>query len=613
MFQIETPPSVPDHDLIGRLMDLYIQCKEMKGTLTEEWKRNYRITMNRSAPAVPSAPGTRANEVFATVSARIGWMTDQEVEFSITPACDPYSLWSITTQTLGEQLEQVLNSVMKTNGWYAEIEKMLWDADLYGPGFLKATWDAGLESGMGDVALKHVSPWCLYIDPFATNLDDAQYIFEVHSMTPSEIERRFPTVAHSTIDRVARSGDTDTDHLPPDQRQSRVKSGVLIPVDAGQGPTSWGQPGSTRTHTYSHPRAVNVYECWIRENYEEWIKPTYPSEGDVERRVITVQWRVIVFSGDRVLLDEISENLYHTNRHPYVRYVAEETGELWGTPILRDLAPCQQAMNTLLAMAQNNITFTGNPIMIGVKGSGVDRSTFLNRPGMIYDVNNSGGQAQANKPSWLNPPELPQSVLALITLWREEIERIGGISATQRGEVPSGRATDRQVQAGQEAGFVRIRTAQRNLELALRKAGELLANLVIINYDTSRFVAIVGEEGETSSIRLSAQHFYAPTEDYSGEVKFEPLRFVMQVNAGSSKPTSRAARMQEAVQLKQMNVVDDQFVLQSFRVPHWKQVYERKLQQEQMQLQLAQAQREAGQQHAAGSQKRPASTAPRPA
>jgi hypothetical protein len=181
--------------------------------------------------------------------------------------------------------------------------------------------------------------------------------------------------------------------------------------------------------------------------------------------------------------------------------------------------------------------------------------------------------------------------LELVGLWRDEIERIAGLSATQRGEVPSGRATDKQVQSGQEAGFIRIRSSQRNLEQTMRKAGELLANLVIINYDTPRFVAIVGDEGESTSIRLAAQHFYSPTADMEGKVTFAPLRFALSVNAGSSKPTSRAARIAEANTLKQMGVVDDLFVLQAYRVSHALDVKRRTDLQRQQMAEIAQAQK----------------------
>ena len=211
-------------------------------------------------------------------------------------------------------------------------------------------------------------------------------------------------------------------------------------------------------------------------------------------------------------------------------------------------------MNTLLAMGQNNIIYTGNPMMVTVKGSGADRTTVRNAPGMIYDVNGGPTGGQNIGPKWIPPPNLPPaSCWSSWACGAEEIERIAGLSATQRGEVPSGRATDKQVQSGQEAGFIRYRSSQRNLEQTMRKAGELLANLVIINYDTPRFVAIVGEEGETTSIRLAAQHFYSPTSDQYGKVTFAPLKFSILVNAGSSKPTSRAARIAEANQLKAMN------------------------------------------------------------
>lgn len=605
IYQVETPPATDEHVLIERLKDLYNQAKEMKQQNHAEWRRNYRVTKNRAAPAVPAAPGTRANEVFPTVDSRIGWMTDQEIQFTITAAADPFSMYAMVMDTLADQLESVLNSNLRTEGWYAEIVKMLWDAAMYGPGFLKCVWDQGLSDGMGNISLKSTSPWCLYIDPFANDLDSAQYIIEVHTMSPSEIERRYPDTSGALIEEVTNTGDTDQDHIAPSQSGNRQGKGSLIPVDAGQGPTTWGQPGQARIHTNRRP-GVNVYECWVRENYEEEIEPADPSMGDTQR-VIIDQWRVIVFAGNRVLLDELADNLFHTNRHPYVRYVDVETGELWGDPLLRDLAPCQQAMNTLLAMGQNNIIYTGNPMMVGTKGSGADRSTMMNKPGMIFDVNQSQGGG-TNDPRWLNPPNLPPALMEFIGFWREEMERIAGLSATQRGEVPSGRATDKQVQSGQEAGFVRIRSALRNLELTLRKAGELLANLVIVNYDTARFVAIVGDEGETTSVRLAAQHFYGPTIQQDGKVKIEPLRFAMTVNAGSSKPTSRAARVQEANMLKQMKVVDDQFVLQAYRVSHWKDVLRRKQAQEQQEAQLAAAMQQAKSSSSGGSSSRPPST-----
>ena len=439
------------------------------------------------------------------------------------------------------------------------------------------------------MAIKSVSPWCLYIDPWASDLDDADFIFEVHTMSPGEIERRFPEASKRAIARAVVAGDQDNDHVPPTQASAiggRSTKGnylglELIPVDAGEGATTWGPAGGARYHMGVPQRAVNVYECWLKENYVEEVEPADPTLPSPERVVVT-QWRVVVHAGGQVLLDELAENLFHTDRHPYTRYVDVETGELWGDPLVRDLGPCQVALNQLLALAQNNTTFTGNPIWIGVKGSGVDRSTFTNSPGRIYDVN-GGTAAQATKPGWVNPPSLPPQLMELVGFWQTEIERIAGLQGGQRGEIPSGRATEKQVSATQEAGFIRVRSAQRNLEMTLRKAFELVANLIVINYDVARTVAIVGPEGEMTSIRLSAQHFYDPSSPRAAQ----PMRFSLTVNAGAAKPTSRAARIAEANALYDRKAVDDQFLLEAYRVSHWQAVLARKRAQMAQMAQMA--------------------------
>ena len=69
------------------------------------------------------------------------------------------------------------------------------------------------------------------------------------------------------------------------------------------------------------------------------------------------------------------------------------------------------------------------------------------------------------------------------------------------------------------------------------------------------------------------------------------MKFAITVNAGSSKPTSRAARIAEANALKQMGVVDDLFVLQAYRVSHAQDVKKRTDMQRQQMAQIAASQK----------------------
>jgi hypothetical protein len=219
-----------------------------------------------------------------------------------------------------------------------------------------------------------------------------------------------------------------------------------------------------------------------------------------------------------------------------------------------------------------------------VANSGLSRTQMMNRPGMRVEM--SGAMANSTqKPNWLTPPELPQFVMNTVQFWISRMENISGLSGPQKGQPTSGRAAQQTVQATQEAGFVRIRSALRNLERTLGKIGNLVANLIVQNYDAPRIVSIVGDDGTDTAIRLAAQHFYVPKKDKDGKLIAEPLKFSLVVKAGSSAPTSRQARIAEADALFSMHAIDAQAVLQAHAWPNWQSVVKRM--QEQAQAQAA--------------------------
>jgi hypothetical protein len=174
----------------------------------------------------------------------------------------------------------------------------------------------------------------------------------------------------------------------------------------------------------------------------------------------------------------------------------------------------------------------------------------------------------------MQPPELPAFVMNTVQFWISRMENISGLSGPQKGQPSTGRPAQQTVQATQEAGFVRIRSALRNLERCLGSLGQLVANLIVQNYDAPRVVAIVGDDGVDTAIRLAAQHFYMP-KMVDNEVIAEPLKFSLIVKAGSSAPTSRQARIAEADALFAMKAIDSQAVLQAHAWPNWQQVVER--------------------------------------
>jgi hypothetical protein len=564
--------------LTQRLDELFQLAKDEKAKRHAEWARNYMLTYNRSSGSnTRPGSGVRDSEIYPIIRNRIAWMTDQKVSFDVYPAVDPQSQFAEYEQGIGHHMELVLGSNWQVQSWYRQQVLMLWDAAICGAGILKAVWDSGLDGGIGNVAMLRRDPWSIYPDPNATSMDDLAYLFEVKRMSIEEIERNFPETSQALINDAAAfgdSGDLPTRPKPGGPQANRMVVPGNIPGNPG---TAWGKPGQgTQTSDSVLENGVNVYECWIRENVEFERETTDPLLGQTER-VVTDEWRVVVFSGRHVLLDTTATELWQHNHHPYARYVDDETGEFWPVPIVSYLAPCQVAIDRLLAAMQSNAELCGNPIFMDVAGSGLNRTQMINRAGLRLTLDQGiAANGQGVKPTWLTPPQFSLDAMQLINLWKSIMENISGLSGPQKGQTPQGRQAQQTIQAAQEAGFVSIRLSQRNQETAFAKIGMLLCHLIAQNYTEPRVVAIVGDKGSTTSLLLAARHFYSPSRNpETGKYDLTPMAFSLNVNAGSDRPTSRQARIAEVDALFAMKAVDQQTVLQVHQFADWQDIVKR--------------------------------------
>jgi hypothetical protein len=591
--QVEPAPSLDEFELTNDLDQLYQIAKDKKHLYQSTWRRNYLLLTSRQNQASGTQPwsaNVTDSEIFPIISSRIAWITDQKLQFDVAPAATPGSAFADHMSTLGQHLEQLLDTNWAVQGWDREVLLSIWDSALFGAGILKAVWDSGLDSGMGNAAIKRVDAWKFYPDPNATSIEDMQYCFELRRMSFAEIERKFPTTSKTLIEEALAHGDPADPSMTRPDYAPKSDYPMANPGNLpGSNSTVYGLPGQSRRTTGDQmlQNGVWVKECWIRENERIEREATDQHQEGEDEEVVYDQWRVVVYTGHTVLLDELAVNLWEHDRHPYERFVDEELGEFWPTPIVSHLAPCQIAIDRLLASVQGNAELIGNPIFMDTAGSGLARTQMMNRPGMRVEVTGTTANQQ-NPPHWMQPPEMPQFVMNTVQFWISRMENISGLSGPQKGQPSSGRPAQQTVQATQEAGFVRIRSALRNLERCLGGVGQLCANLIVQNYDAPRVVAIVGDDGIDTAIRLAAQHFYMP-KMIDGKVAAEPLKFSLVVKAGSSAPTSRQARIAEADALFAMKAIDSQAVLQAHAWPGWQQVVSR-MKEEAQAMAAAQAQ-----------------------
>ena len=115
-------------------------------------------------------------------------------------------------------------------------------------------------------------------------------------------------------------------------------------------------------------------------------------------------------------------------------------------------------------------------------------------------------------------------------------------------------------------------------------------------------MAIIGEDGTNTALRLAARHFYSPTRSTTGKPIAAPMKFSLVVAAGSQNPTSRQARIAEADALLAMHAIDPQAVLEAHNFPHWQTVSKRmKAEQQEAAMQAMMAKGGQGQPHGPGT------------
>jgi hypothetical protein len=567
-----TSISDDDLNLVNQLRRLFRDAKAAKTRNYSRWHRNYRLINNQMGS--PSAntwqPLPRDSEIFPTVSALVAWMTDQYVLIDAVPYADPHSPFYNFISQLALDLSDVMYSTWYVEDYDAQIKLMLWDAFAYGTGIAKTVWDQSVDAGFGNAMLRRVDPYSFFPDPNATCMEDAEYFVEVRKMTFTELERRYPNSA--ALIRSGYGDDTDPaiDKRPTlNAEQGSGNSPVArLPTDSVTGmggATNLARPKrATSSPTSSNPR-VTVYEFWCKEtefeeaDYSDLPEPDQPvlAEAFAES-----SWHVYVMANGHILLDEKADEIYPSGNHPYERYVFDDIGEFYGIALVDHLAFPQIYINRLLTALEQNAELTGNPVFLDPANSNLARVGVVNRPGQRLPVS-PAGMNTGGGPRWLVPPPMPSQVMDLVNFWISRIENTSGLSAIVKGATPTARNSEGVMSSIQEAAFVRIRSGLRNLEKTLERCAVKIADLIVHNYTEQRIMAIIGPQGAQTAKVFQARHFYGPTTKGAS-----PLKFMIQITAGASAPTSRQAREAEADTLFAMGGIDRETLLEAHQYPH---------------------------------------------
>lgn len=520
--------------------------------MVRNWRRCYSVLRNQGPrrTVVPQwYPDTRVPEVFPICAMRVGWKTDQRIDISISPQ-SPFG--SDFTGFMAERcsdLEAVLDANWYVTGGEIQLTRGLWDQEWIGTQIFKTTWDETLAGGLGDASVRRIHPFNFYPDPTACDTHDGNFYIEVRRMSLQEVEERWPGSGRKLASHL---GSYDSADNPPSQLDSQLSSRPRINPAAVSPATSprWGTPGSARLNMLE-AQEVLILECWWR-NVDSDNEP-----GTRE----AAPWHVTVTAPQAhvVLMDEPATELWRHGKHPYDRAVPNDMGEFWGISMVDLLAPTQEGINRLVSAIQHNIELTGNPILLEDRGGGTARNRIAgNQPGTRIS------KRQGTETKWMEPPALHGQTPELLRYFLNRMETVSGLSAISKGGQPAGRPSSQVIDIMTEAANVRIRVEQRVLEDCLHGAFLKASDLIGENYTGPRVVSITGPDGEPTAKMLGARHFCYPTPGGP------PLEYSIRVEAGSGRHTSRKVREDLAIQLRSMNALSVEGLLEAVRWPNVK-------------------------------------------
>lgn len=577
-----------DVELVNLIQLKYRQAYSNMGTKHEQWEKNHQAyTGELFDNEMPSYKSNEiSNLVFSTIETVKPIMLSGYPKISVTPKEEADFHKAKINQC-------AIDYDWRKSNMMEKLLEVVHNQLVYGTGITGLFWNQSLNKGLGDTEPITISPFNLYPDPNATNIDNADYIIYAINKSVGEVIKAYPEKAEELKDQVNNNTDRFID-FGKEQNNTNKASSVLY------------------LECYMRDYAV---ETEIEDELDSEDKPT-GNKFEVKKLKYPNGRRVIV-AGDVLLSD--GENPYEDDgKFPFeILKCYPQPNSFWGMSEVEQIISPQQHMTNIMNSVIENAMLMGNPIWILDKNCGVEKNTLTNRNGLVIRKN-PGTEIKRDAPT-----PLPAYIQNTISDLKYDIERVSGIYDSVRGEKPTGVSSAVAIQALNEQAQGRIKLKVMLLEMFISRLGIKWLSRIHQFWETKRAIKVVGEPFMEDQQQLNQESMkgdvpmtspdgkpmsfvYADKEDLRGD-------FDLDVFAGSTMFANKSAKLQLLIQLAQttaedgLPMVDRKTILEFAEIMNAEEVLLRfesakKAQQESQSQQASQQQEMVAQQQQAKAQ-----------
>ena len=374
---------------------------------------------------------SKTNIIYPTVEQLHALLTDDQTIAFVERAAGG----SFTVQKV---LDSIIKQVWGKSKITAEISKADKDRLMWGTSFFKV-WRDEFSEKLLKIDAKRISPWDLFPDPVAKEIQDCRFIFERERTTKSAEIQKHPEMYEAIMAADGNAGNAMVDE------------------------------GNSANSSMYEPEILYVWHCYV----DDLIHFERNSEDLSEAKIKDIKkrfpnGRYVKMLGDIVLSDGPNDLPFK----PYIRMpLIEIPDEMFGMSIVTPMKDPQEELNKTNSMLLDNLKSNVNP-MIKVTEGMFDLDEFVPLPNSVVTVRNADDVFEK-----VPGTQLPSEVFAVASMKKEETQAAAGVNDVTFG---AGAQSSRPgtVKANFQASITRVREYVRLKHAAIGEIGEFIIKIV---------------------------------------------------------------------------------------------------------------------------------------
>lgn len=524
-----------------------------------DWKRYAMLYMAQhwngmqkdwqSTPTIPLSTSA-VNSILAVI-------TDNKPSITVIPRQPENEIIATVIQAIVEWLWEF-------NDCDVKLPSTMLNTLIFGNGFWKILWDPSKSGGKGDISIINIDPTCMFFNPEATSIDNADVVMHVEQMSLRRVEMMWP------------------------EKAAEVKAKIKDPSLIVDRPQVGQRPGGSRS----------TYNVATTTNSDVWQYTQGPSKdgGSQKKDTVTVmerweldkqsfKWKKAVLSPD-VVLEPMEETDFLMV--PIVHFQDYQMPwTIWASGEIGLVENLQYEINRRRGMILDILRYCASPLLVYDPGAGADIENLEVEPGKAIPAE-GGPQAV----SWMVPQVDLGGLFKVNETDKSDMNNILGNVDMIQGAHPPGVDAGIALEQLADAANARLRPKIRLMEAALRRAGKILIHYIQKNYTAERVFRIVGQDAnqffainkpasmEPGGVDANGQPQMQPVYDQSSNHIPQDAEFDVRIGAGSTLPVSKSAKFQQAITLFDRGCLPPSELLRAAGWDKWQQITQQMQQQQ---------------------------------